>query len=577
MSGSDPERGQGGVELVRVGLVATGARAAGARKTTRRQSGIPGPARVADRVAATLAAHGVREAFGIPGGEVVTLIDALAVAGIGFHLARHESAAAIMAAGASAVSGRPGLLVTTLGPGLASAVNGIADAAQEHAPLIVLAGAVDRAVRARYTHQVIDHGRLLAPLVKGAFEIGPEGAAATVARAIRLATAAPMGPVLLDLSPEVAARESPEAGPARPAVAATPGIAPEDPVVRDLAARLARAERPLVLAGYEAARHPGADRIRDFLEAFGAPVVTTYKAKGLVPEDGPLGMGAAGLSPRADAKLRDLAARADLLLLLGYDPIETRADWLDALGDPARIIAVSAAPADHGMHAAGLAVLADPADLAEALRPALRPRVLWPGGEPAAVRARLAGMFAAPSDWGPHAIIETLNAAAGDARVTVDSGAHRILLSRKWVATRPSRLLQSAGFCTMASALPLAIGAAVAEPGARVIAVMGDGGLEMGIGELATLRDLRLPLTIVVFQDRSLGLIALKQAAAGLAPRGVALGETDFPAVARGFGGHGTAVSDTAALARALAAAAARPGFTLIACRIDADAYDRAF
>jgi acetolactate synthase-1/2/3 large subunit len=413
--------------------------------------------------------------------------------------------------------------------------------------------------------------------VKGSFEIGPEGAAATVARAVRLAMAAPMGPVHLDLSPEVAAAPSPEAGPIRPAVAAAPGIAPEDPLIRALAARLAGAERPLVLAGFEAARHPRADLIRGFLETLGAPVVTTYKAKGLVSEDAPLALGAAGLSPRADADLRALVARADLLLLLGYDPIETRADWLGALGDPERVVAVSAAPADHGMHAAGMDVLADPADLAAALARGLAPRPVWPGGEPAAARARLDDIFAAPAPWGPHAVIETLNAAAGSALVTVDSGAHRILLSRKWVARHPLRLLQSAGFCTMAAALPLAIGAAVADPGRRVIAVMGDGGLEMGIGELATLRDLRLPVTLVVFQDRALALIALKQAAAGLAPLGVTLGATDFPTVARGFGGYGVAVSDTDSLARALAEAETRDGFTLISCGLDADAYDRAF
>src|SRR5687768_4815936 len=96
--------------------------------------------RVADLVALTLHRHGVRHAFGMPGGEVVTLIDGLLEAGIEFHLARHETAAAIMAAGASVMSGAPQALVTTVGPGLANAVNGIADAAQERVPLIVLSG-----------------------------------------------------------------------------------------------------------------------------------------------------------------------------------------------------------------------------------------------------------------------------------------------------------------------------------------------------------------------------------------------------------------------------------------------------
>ena len=100
--------------------------------------------RIADTVARSLAAAGVRHAFGMPGGEVVTLIDALAEARIRFVLARHETAAAIMGAGAATVTGAPGLLVTTLGPGLANAVNGIADAAQERMPLLVVSGVVER-------------------------------------------------------------------------------------------------------------------------------------------------------------------------------------------------------------------------------------------------------------------------------------------------------------------------------------------------------------------------------------------------------------------------------------------------
>ena len=160
--------------------------------------------RVADVVAGTLANYGARQAFGMPGGEVVTLIDALNKAGVEFLLTRQETGAAIMAAGYAAATGRPGVLVTTLGPGLANAVNGIADASQEHVPLIVLSGVVDRAVRGRYTHQIIDQSAMLRPLVKGCFEVDAVGSAAITARAIELALAHPMGPVLIELSPGTA-------------------------------------------------------------------------------------------------------------------------------------------------------------------------------------------------------------------------------------------------------------------------------------------------------------------------------------------------------------------------------------
>lgn len=532
----------------------------------------PRPDRVADIVARSLALHGIRHAFGMPGGEVVTLIDALALAGIDMHLARHETAAALMAAGSSVMTGVPGLLVTTVGPGLTNAVNGIADAAQEHVPLLVISGVVDRGMRARYTHQVIDHAAILRPLVKASFEVEAGSAGATVARALALAMRHPQGPVHLDLAPALAAGSATDA-PWGPVPEAHATLRADDPALAPLLARLAGAARPVILAGWQAAQ-AGAD-LSALADALQAPVLTTYKAKGILDETHPMALGGAGLSPKADRILLDLLAQADLVLALGYDPIEMRPGWVDPV--PAdRLIEITAAPADHAMHRAGQRLLACPAQAAIALAAALpqaAPRDWW---HPA--RTALQAAFDNPQDWGPHAIIRTLAAhVAADTVVTVDSGAHRILLSQMWQAQRPARLLQSAGFCTMAAALPLAIGAAVARPGHRTIAVMGDGGFEMCAGEMATLRDLSLPVTVLVFQDESLALIAQKQAQAGLAPRATALGRTDLAAVARGFGAHGDTVTDAAALARALDDAAARPGPSLIACRFDADDYRDAF
>ncbi|AHF88615.1 hypothetical protein RLEG3_00155 (plasmid) [Rhizobium leguminosarum bv. trifolii WSM1689] len=534
--------------------------------------------RVADIVARTLHAHGVRHAFGMPGGEVVTLIDGLEASGIAFHLARHETAAAIMAAGASAMTQNPELLVTTVGPGLANAVNGIADAAQERVPLIVISGIVDRPTRARYTHQVIDHAQLLRPLVKASFEIEPESAASAVARALALAMTEPMGPVHLDLSPATAAAVSPALNVISPPKLLKPSVTMTDPAVRTLSERIGRAQRPLFIAGLDAVRDHAGPALQHLIQKIGAPVITTYKAKGIIPENHPLSLGAAGLSPLADQILLNLVRDSDLVLLIGYDPIEMRLGWLDFVGDPAKLVEISDTAPDHGMHHAGTRIQAAPRSYLLALADIHAGDKTWTGGEPAAVKNELARLFASSGSWGPHAIIEALNAVTGqEAIVTVDSGAHRILLSQKWVAPRAMSLLQSAGFCTMNAALPLAIGAKVADPSRPVFAVMGDGGLEMGIGELATLRDLNLPITIVLFQDRSLALIALKQASAGLKSAGVTLGETDFAAVARGFGGYGFNVENCDDFRNELEAAREREGFTLIACKFDASAYDGAF
>lgn len=540
------------------------------------QSADPRPKRTADVVGEVFHAHGVRFAFGMPGGEVVTLLDGLERAGIAFHLARHETAAALMAAGASLRTGMPEVLLTTLGPGLANAVNGIADASQERIPLIVLSGVIDPDQRGRYTHQVIDHAAMLRPLVKASFEIEAGTAAETVRAAVALALRHPRGPVHLDLAPGIAALPALGASPVHPV-----GVPDHPPVSEDALAalreRLETASRPVILAGFEAAREGAGPAIEALAARIGAPVVTTYKGKGLVPEDHPLALGAAGLSPKADALLLPLFRAADLVLAIGYDPIEMRAGWRD-MAPPATLVEITALPDGHGMHRAGLRIEASPLAVVPRLAEALSGRSGWPQDEPAAVRDQLRRAFIGTGEWGPSAIIATLqDSVLPDDIVTVDSGAHRILLSQQWVCKRPLSLLQSAGFCTMAAALPMAIGAATANHDGRVHAVMGDGGLEMGIGELATLRDLGLPVTVVVFQDRSLALIAMKQASAGLPPAGVALGGTDFARVAQGFGGHGTTVETIDDFRNALQAARRRTGFTLIACRFDARLYDGSF
>ena len=161
-----------------------------------------------------------------------------------------------------------------------------------------------------------------------------------------------------------------------------------------------------------------------------------------------------------------------------------------------------------------------------------------------------------------------------DVLATADTGAHRILLSQLWECHEPRSLLQSSGLCTMGCALPLAMGYKLARPGRTVVAFTGDAGLEMVLGELATLRDLALPVIVVVFVDASLALIEMKQRRDGLPNLGVDFGATDFAALAEAMGGHGVAVGDAGSLEQALGTALERDRFTLLACAIDRKSYD---
>ncbi|MEZ6197088.1 MAG: thiamine pyrophosphate-binding protein [Planctomycetota bacterium] len=178
----------------------------------------PGPrpgARAADLLAAELAAAGARFAFGVPGGEVLTLLDALERAGIRFVVARHENAAGFMAEGAARLGGGPGVLLATIGPGVANAVNVCANALQDGVPLVILGGRVALDEDPAFTHQVIDQAALFRPVAKRVFEFRAEGAAATAREIVACALAEPRGPVYVDCPTDevLALLRTPTAGP----------------------------------------------------------------------------------------------------------------------------------------------------------------------------------------------------------------------------------------------------------------------------------------------------------------------------------------------------------------------------
>lgn len=524
---------------------------------------------------------GCRHAFGIPGGEVLTVMHALADAGLDFTLTKHENAAGFMAEGTYHATGTPGVLIATLGPGVANAVNVIANAEQDRVPLIFLTGCVDDAVAAGYTHQVFDHRALLAPVTKASFRL-VEGAVETiVAKALTVAMEGRPGPVHIDVPMSIASAEQAKPHKADPVTyaPAAPALGPDLERARAL---FAAAERPILLAGLEVLTQGGEQGVADFVRRHQIPTITTYKAKGVLPERDPLALGAAGLSPLADRHLLPLLDQADLILLAGYDPIEMRQNWCRPW-DPGQVpvIELTAAPNHHGMHAATLTFVCDIVFGLQEIGRSLghRKAVCWPGGEAAAVREALRAAFRANEAWGPAAAMEEVRRLLPESGVaTADSGAHRILLSQLWECSRPRSLLQSSGLCTMGCALPIAMGFKLAAPDRPVVAFTGDAGLEMILGELATLRDLKLPMVIVVLVDRSLGLIELKQRTQGLRNLAVDFGGTDFPAVAKALGGRGFSADNRADMAAAVdAGLAAAEGFTLIAAEIGTQAYDGCF
>jgi len=531
----------------------------------------------ADVIAGALATAGCRHVFGMPGGEVLVLLNALQAAGIDFTLCKHENAAGFMAEGSWQATGAPGILLTTIGPGLANGVNSIANAFQEQVPLIVLSGCIGPLNEAELTHQIIDQSALLAPITKAQFQVGPDDAAQVIERALAIARADPPGPVHVDLPVSLADAQTPVWR--KPAKAGKPGSPIHGASLDKVLDRLKSAKNPLILAGVGAVLHDAGAAITALSQRHGIPVLTTYKAKGIIPECHPNSLGGHGLSPLSDKVVLPLLRGSDCVLLLGYDPIEMRADWIRPW-DAENAFEFSHCPVRHRMHDSAVCLVGDVAAAARALSAGLPEPLggLWPDGAAATAREQLNAAFAPRPEWGAHAVFATLaRELPENGVVTVDSGAHRILLTQMWRSNRAGQLLQSSAFCTMGVALPLAMGYKLASPETPVVAVVGDAGLDMVAGELATARDMGLALAVVVLVDDSLTLIARKQAAMGLPETGVGFGSTDFPVMAHAYGGYGETITDSQQFVRALRAAEQRAGFSVLACEIGKNAYDNAF
>lgn len=256
-----------------------------------------------------------------------------------------------------------------------------------------------------------------------------------------------------------------------------------------------------------------------------------------------------------------------------------RINWRDPWDHDAPVIEIAATPRSHGMHGVKHPLASGVAAGLDALADGVAATPSWEGGEIAAAKAALATQFEPePEGWGPARVFQTLrDVLPAETVATADSGAHRILVSQIWQTAVPRGMLQSSALCTMACALPLGMGQKLADPQRPVIVFVGDAGLEMGLGELATLRDMRLPVIVCVLVDESLALIEMKQRAGQRANVGVDFDGTDFPALANVLGGHGVWVDDAETLRREATAALDRDGYTLLACRIGRRAYDGKF
>src|SRR5438477_7601309 len=318
---------------------------------------------VARLIGQRLHGAGVRVVFGHPGGEVVDLIEGFREAGLEFVLARHETGAAFMAEAMARSPGVLGACLATLGPGATNLVTGIAHAYLDRSPVIALSGQLPVDRYEIVTHQKLDLRALFAPITKWQARVSPANAQAVTDRALRVALRKRQGPVFLEVPSDVPSLEA-EASAPDEAGAAEPredGAADPRSVAR-AAAHLRTSVRPVLLAGLDALDAATTEPLRRFVEAWGIPVILSPKAKGLLRDDHPLCVGS--IEGLGSATLYEWVAARDLVMMVGFDPVEFDRDWTAT----ARVIHVSPLPNDDGFYRSAVDLVGPVAATLDALR-----------------------------------------------------------------------------------------------------------------------------------------------------------------------------------------------------------------
>jgi acetolactate synthase I/II/III large subunit len=516
--------------------------------------------------------------YGVPGGGAnLDVVGAAEATGCRFVLAHGETAATIMAAVTGELTGRPSASVVTRGPGAASAVNGAAQALLDRQPLLLITDCVTTADQSRISHQRLDQQAMLVPATKASVQLGPRHTRSRSVEAVALTTRGRPGPVHIDVDP---------CAPPAPirtnhVSAATPDAAAIGASALGVARRsLQDARHPVVIAGVGAVASPAHRRgatvaaLRRFVAEGNVPTLTTYKGRGLVPDSSNT---AAGVATGATIEAELLEA-ADLIVGVGLDPVEMiPGPWCY----DAPVVLLGGWPVDDSTYFGDRLVAEVVGDLGEILDELTADlRTGWEAGAGAmqgrAARQRvLDAVPVEPVGLAPQQVVtEARSAFPKGAIATVDAGAHMLVSVPLWTVDEPGELLVSSGLATMGFALPAAAAAALVNPDRHVVCFTGDGGLGMVLAELETLARLRLRVIVVVFNDATLSLIAIKQRPEGHGGEGaIRYTPTDFAAIGAACGVASHRVSDVAEYRRALGDALAAAGPTLIDVMVDPSAY----
>lgn len=461
--------------------------------------------------------EGVELLYGYPGGAIMPFYDALTSYSALHHvLTRHEQGAAHAADGYARATGKVGVCVATSGPGATNLVTGLATAYMDSTPVVAITGQVASFLIGRDGFQETDVLGVTQPITKHNFLVERvEDLAEIVHEAFRIARSGRPGPVLIDVPKDVQFAKTlytPAASMTSSEYLETTGrLQPTPESIVSAAELIAKARRPLIIAGHGVILSQAYEELLAFAEKSDMPVITTLLGLSAFPETHPLAIGMPGM--HGPAHVNNAITASDLLISVGMRFDDRVTGKVSEFAADAQIIHIDIDASEmHKVKLAAVPVVADAKAALVALVGAIEK------GEHSAWLRELRGWEKAANERGqvrdnqgfpdPTGILEAIRAETkGEAIVVSDVGQHQMWTARFYTWTRPNSHITSGGLGTMGFALPAAMGVKMGLPKETVWVVAGDGGIQMNIQELATLQQEGIELKVAIMNNGYLGMV----------------------------------------------------------------------
>jgi acetolactate synthase-1/2/3 large subunit len=454
--------------------------------------------------------EGVDKIFGYPGGACIPIFDAIVDSSIDLVLCRHEQGGTHMADGYARTSGKPGVVLVTSGPGATNTITGIMTAQMDSVPMVVITGQTITANLGLDAFQETDVFGLTMPIVKHSYLVRDvDDVPRVIKEAFHLAQSGRPGVVLVDVPKDISAAEF---LPSYDVDLDLPGYyapsAGDDKDIQAAAKAINAAKRPLLLVGHGTLISRASDSVMEFAKKCQIPVTTTLLGKGAFPETHELSVGMLGMHGTAYAN--KAVMNCDLIMSIGSRWDDRITGKLSEFCKDAVKIHVDIDPAEIGkIIEPDISVVGDARHVIDALNEVVEP------GDTEEWRAQVAEWkrdfpLAYDTEGGLTAqevIAEFYRLSEGKAVITTDVGQHQMWAAQFYKNDRPDTWLSSGGAGTMGYGFPAAIGAQLAAPEELVCAIVGDGGYQMTMAELATAALQKLPLKILVIDNKYLGMV----------------------------------------------------------------------